>query len=106
MKGFKQPNDCCKQIVVLNTGLGQSLQHSNHCPAGSVTDKQKHDMIKAELDKVSENRPLYERITAFSVINEPFSPDNGTLTRSMKVRRDAVMQRYAVEVDSLRKRLR
>ena len=63
-------------------------------------------MIKAELDKVSASRPQYERITAFVVINEPFSPENGTLTRSMKVRRDAVMQKYAAEVDLLKKKLR
>lgn len=85
---------------------GYSLHQLNCCPAGPITDKQKYDMIKAELDKVSEKRPLCERITAFVIINEPFSPDNGTLTRSMKVRRDAVMQKYAGEVDSLRKRLR
>lgn len=74
--------------------------------AGPLTGKQKYDMIKAELDKVSQSRPLYERITAFTIIDEPFSPDDGTLTRSMKVRRDAVMKKYAIEVESLRKKLR
>lgn len=99
-------HEWCEQVVVLVPMQGYALHHLDRCPAGPITDKQKYDMIKAELDTVSEKRPLYERITAFVIINEPFSPDNGTLTRSMKVRRDAVMQKYAGEVDSLRKRLR
>lgn len=76
------------------------------CFTGPLSDKQQYDMIKAELDKVSQTRPQHERITAFVIISEPFSPDNGTLTRSMKVRRDAVMKKYASEVESLTKKLR
>lgn len=63
-------------------------------------------MIKAELAKVSANRPLHERITAFVLLNQPFTPDDGTLTRSMKVRRNAVMQKYASDVELLKKQLR
>ena len=63
-------------------------------------------MVKAELAKVSATRPPHERIAAFAILKEPFSADNGTLTRSMKVRRPIVMQKYTAEVEALKKRLR
>ena len=71
-----------------------------------MSDAEKHGIIKAELDKVSATRPPHERITAFALLEEPFSPDDGTLTRTMKPRRAVIMQKYAGEVDSLKKKLR
>ena len=63
-------------------------------------------MVKAELAKVSATRPPHERIASFEILREPFSAESGTLTRSMKVRRPIVMQKYAAEVEALKKRLR
>ena len=74
--------------------------------AGTLSDAEKHGIIKAELDKVSASRQPHERITAFALLKEPFSPDDGTLTRPMKPRRAVIMQKYAGEVDSLKKKLR
>lgn len=62
--------------------------------------------MKAELAKVSATRTPHERIAAFEILEEPFSAENDTLTRSMKVRRPVVMQKYTAEVEALKKRLR
>ncbi|KAL4439997.1 hypothetical protein ABPG75_002998 [Micractinium tetrahymenae] len=48
----------------------------------------------------------WEHITAFEVLAEPFSVDDGTLTRTMKPRRAAIMQKYAAEVKALEAHLR
>ncbi len=71
-----------------------------------MTDAEKHSIIKAELDKVSSARPPHERIAAFAILKEPFSPENGTLTRTMKPRKAVIMQQYASEVEALKKQLR
>ncbi|DBA95598.1 hypothetical protein WJX82_008376 [Trebouxia sp. C0006] len=73
---------------------------------GQITDAERHSIIKAELDKVSSARPPYERIAAFAILKEPFSPENGTLTRTMKPRKAVIMQQYASEVAALKKQLR
>ena len=73
---------------------------------GQLSDSEKQSMVKAELAKVSATRPPHERIAAFEILKEPFSAESGTLTRSMKVRRPVVMQKYAAEVEALKKRLR
>lgn len=73
---------------------------------GQMTDAEKHSIIKSELDKVSASRPPHERIVAFAILKEPFSPDNGTLTRTMKPRRAVILQKYASEVEVLKKKLR
>lgn len=74
--------------------------------SGQMTDAERHSIIKAELDKVSSARPPHERIAAFAILKEPFSPENGTLTRTMKPRKAVIMQQYASEVEALKKQLR
>lgn len=74
--------------------------------SGQLSDAEKQSLVKAELAKVSATRPPHERIAAFEILKEPFSAENDTLTRSMKVRRPVVMQKYTAEVEALKKRLR
>ncbi|MFC3572306.1 AMP-dependent synthetase/ligase [Streptomyces yaanensis] len=42
-----------------------------------------------------------ESIRVFRVLTEPFDVANGLLTPSMKLRRDAIARRYAVEIDAM-----
>jgi long-chain acyl-CoA synthetase len=42
-----------------------------------------------------------ESIRVFRVLPEPFDVANGLLTPSMKLRRDAIARRYAVEIDAM-----
>ncbi|MET8769738.1 AMP-dependent synthetase/ligase [Streptomyces sp. NPDC004658] len=42
-----------------------------------------------------------ESIRVYRVLQEPFAPDNGLLTPSMKLRRDAVVRHYAAEIDAM-----
>ncbi len=71
-----------------------------------MTDAERYSIIKAELDKVSASRPPHERIAAFAILKEPFSPESGTLTRTMKPRKAVIMQKYSGEVEALKKKLR
>ncbi|MGQ4385165.1 AMP-dependent synthetase/ligase [Streptomyces sp. SAS_270] len=45
-----------------------------------------------------------ESIRVFRVLPEPFAPSNGLLTPSMKLRRDAIVRRYAPEIEAMYQR--
>ncbi|MGW2639963.1 AMP-dependent synthetase/ligase [Streptomyces sp. NPDC001348] len=42
-----------------------------------------------------------ESIRVYRVVTEPFAPANGLLTPSMKLRRDAIVERFAAEIDAM-----
>jgi long-chain acyl-CoA synthetase len=42
-----------------------------------------------------------ESIRVYRVLQESFAPDNGLLTPSMKLRRDAIARHYAAEIDAM-----
>jgi long-chain acyl-CoA synthetase len=42
-----------------------------------------------------------ESIRVYRVLPEPFAPDNGLLTPSLKLRRDAIVRHYAAEIDAM-----
>ncbi|WP_330455884.1 AMP-dependent synthetase/ligase [Streptomyces sp. NBC_00820] len=42
-----------------------------------------------------------ESIRVYRVVQEPFGPDNGLLTPSLKLRRDAIARYYAAEIDAM-----
>ncbi|QTD96291.1 AMP-dependent synthetase/ligase [Streptomyces cyanogenus] len=42
-----------------------------------------------------------ESIRVYRVLPEPFAPDNGLLTPSLKLRRDAVVRHYAAEIEAM-----
>ncbi|WP_405558287.1 AMP-dependent synthetase/ligase [Streptomyces sp. NBC_01171] len=44
-----------------------------------------------------------ESIRVYRVVQEPFAPDNGLLTPSLKLRRDVITRHYAAEIDAMYK---
>ncbi|MFG2352238.1 AMP-dependent synthetase/ligase [Streptomyces sp. NPDC048521] len=42
-----------------------------------------------------------ESIRVYRVLPEPFAPDNGLLTPSLKLRRDAIVRHYAAEIEAM-----
>ncbi|MEU6816791.1 AMP-dependent synthetase/ligase [Streptomyces sp. NPDC046860] len=44
-----------------------------------------------------------ESIRVYRVVQEPFAPDNGLLTPSLKLRRDAIARHFAAEIDAMYK---
>lgn len=54
--------------------------------------------MRQELTQALAKRPGRESIGAFVLLETPFSPEDGTLTRTMKARRDAIFAKYSAEV--------
>lgn len=72
----------------------------NSC-TGTLSEAEKNDILKAEIRKVTSKRPAWENIHSFVTLPGPLSPDDGTLTRTMKPRRQVVLSKYKAEVDKL-----
>ncbi|MBM3141501.1 MAG: long-chain fatty acid--CoA ligase [Chloroflexi bacterium] len=60
-------------------------------------------LIQGEIAKVAKNLPPESRIRKFVNLHKPFDPDEGDLTRTRKLRRHFVEERYADIVESIYK---
>jgi len=68
-----------------------------------------HDKILNEIWKLERQNPNFVQhmhISAIQVLKYPFSVEDGTLTKTMKIRREAILEEYAKDVDDLQKRIR
>jgi long-chain acyl-CoA synthetase len=62
------------------------------------------DLFRQELTREVQDRPGYrpdDRISAFRLILEPFSMENGMLTQTLKIRRPVVTERYRDMIDGM-----
>ncbi|MEU5083796.1 MULTISPECIES: AMP-dependent synthetase/ligase [Streptomyces] len=58
-------------------------------------------LVQAELDKANARFPPVARARALAVLDRDFTVEDGTLTPSLKVRRNQVATRYAALIDTL-----
>lgn len=74
---------------------------------GSVlSTEERTEILRDTLRKITQDSPVCERIHQFVELQRPFSVEDGTLTRTLKPRRTAIMETYAKEVASLESKLR
>ena len=57
--------------------------------------------VRAALEEINAELPHYKQIRAFHIVAEPFSAENGLLTTMGKIKRDAVAERFAREIEQL-----
>ncbi len=85
-------------------------QDKSHLGALIVPDKEMaghtdvYKILKKELKEHIQNRNNFrpfERIHCFKVLSEPFSIENGLLTRTMKVKKSAVYEKYRQLVEEM-----
>ena len=53
------------------------------------------------LAKINENLASYESLKKFLISAEEFTPENGLMTASMKIKRKEVEKRFQAEIDTL-----
>ena len=66
-----------------------------------LRDSATSDLIRMEIEGLSGDLRPFERIRHFSLIEEEFTPENGLLTATLKIKRQAVMQRYGKVIEAL-----
>ena len=65
--------------------------------ANKLTDEQ----IQSAIEAVNAGLPHYKQIRSFHVVPEPFTMESGLLTTMGKLKRDAITQRFATEIEAL-----
>jgi long-chain acyl-CoA synthetase len=60
-----------------------------------------NELYQREIDRLSGSIKGYEQVRGFVLEDEAFSPDNGMLTPSLKVKRRAVLDRYGEDIEKL-----
>lgn len=60
-----------------------------------------NDLYQREIDRFSGSIKGYERVRGFVLEDEVFSPENGMLTPSLKVKRKAILDRYGNDIEKL-----
>lgn len=68
---------------------------------GLSADDRVYELIRGEVETVNEGLPEHQRIRRFLLLYKELDADDGELTRTRKVRRGVVSDRYGQLIDSL-----
>jgi long-chain acyl-CoA synthetase len=66
-----------------------------------ATSEVVHNLIKHELEAHQLELARYEQIKYFFIAPQPFAIETGELTASMKIKRNAIIEKYSKEIDEL-----
>jgi long-chain acyl-CoA synthetase len=82
-----------QQIVVVGNGRGYLC--------ALVTGEVEATAIQFALDELNKELPHYRQIHNFTVLHEPLTPEGGLLTVMGKLRRSAINDRFAAEINGM-----
>jgi long-chain acyl-CoA synthetase len=98
--GANKPHNVA--LVVLNqAALGKWAEREGVSLGDPTKDQRVQALVRAELERLSQDFRGYERPKAFALIVADFTPENGMLTPKMSVRRNKVLQTYQGMLDAL-----
>jgi long-chain acyl-CoA synthetase len=60
-------------------------------------------LMKQEIDRLTSHLAEFEKVRRFTLLDHPFSIETGELTPTLKVRRPFIKQRYAKELEAMRR---
>jgi len=60
-----------------------------------------YELLKAEVEKVNATLPEYQRISKFLLLYKELDADDGELTRTRKVRRNVIADKYGTIIDAI-----
>jgi long-chain acyl-CoA synthetase len=63
--------------------------------------KEIHEVIEADIQQIQRDLANFERVRKFSLLDKPFTIEDGELTPSQKVRRKVVEERYAGLIEGM-----
>lgn len=69
--------------------------------AAMAADPWVHELIAKEVEKLTSHLAQYETIKRFALLDHDFTFDNGQLTFTLKLKRRAIADRYADEIERL-----
>lgn len=103
--GANKPHNVA--LIVLNAENLPGWAAQNGLAGKSLTDLAKEPavrkLIAGEIEKYSADFKGFEKIFNFALLTEEFTSENGMLTPTMKVKRNAVVEKYGALIESLYK---
>mgnify|MGYP005710997849 FL=1 len=67
----------------------------------TLEKKIKNDAISRIVDRTNKKLNIPEKIRKYAIIQNPFTYENGLLTNTLKIKRQAVLKRYKKIIDEL-----
>lgn len=111
VQDWLQMSPLIHQMMVIgqdHRSLG-ALVYPNQDHFKEQDDKSVKDQIQKEIWKLERRNPGFVQhmhIAAVELLDSPFSIEDGTLTRTMKMRREVILKQYYKEIARLNARLR
>ena len=90
---------CIRYSMVSKWAEGRQIGFTNY--QNLAGNPHIYDLLAGEVETVNATLPEAQRIRRFLLLYKELDPDDGELTRTRKVRRNIVDQRYADLIDSL-----
>ncbi|MFC1822376.1 AMP-binding protein [Thermodesulfobacteriota bacterium] len=92
-------------LIVIDLGNCGKWAEKRHIPYNTFVDlSQKpeiYDLVEAEIQKINKTLPEYSRIKKFVNLHKEFDPDEAELTRTRKLKRDILEQKYQEILNSI-----
>jgi long-chain acyl-CoA synthetase len=89
-------------LVVPDVAAFERWAERHGVELGDLTETPEvHEVLQREIERHATGAHNYELPKRLLVVDEDFTPDNGLLTPTMKVRRRNVLQRYGIELEAL-----
>jgi long-chain acyl-CoA synthetase len=70
-------------------------------PATLASDPRVHELVQSVVDDANRDRSRFEQVKRFAVLPRDFSMEHGEITPTLKLRRRAVQEHFADEIDAL-----
>ena len=77
----------------------QHLAYNNYATLSQLPPV--YDLIRGEVERINAELPEAAQIRRFVLLHQPFNPDEGELTRTMKVRRGVIERHYVPLIEAL-----
>ena len=91
-------------LLTLDADAVRELAERSQIEYGTFSDLQQHDtvleLVEAHVQATNAGLPSFETVKTFRIVDE-FTIDDGTLTPTMKVKRNVVVERYADLIASM-----
>jgi len=90
---------CIRFSIVAKWAEGQQIAFTNYTNLSS--QPQVYELLRQEVEKVNETLPEPQRIRKFVLLYKELDADDGELTRTRKVRRGVINEKYADIIDAI-----
>jgi long-chain acyl-CoA synthetase len=92
-------------LIVPDFDALKEYADARNLPYASQSDltrlKEINELIEKDIASIQKDLASYERVRKFTLLDRPFTIENGEITPSLKVRRKVVEERYADLIESM-----